>query len=82
MCPCCSEWNPEYAWWMEQGGFFALPNLRGGDEYGEPWHKAAMFEKKQNVFDDFFAAARIPDRQSLHHTRHASPLVDAPTAAC
>ena len=51
------EWNPEYAWWMEQGGFFALPNLRGGDEYGEPWHKAAMFEHKQNVFDDFFAAA-------------------------
>jgi prolyl oligopeptidase len=51
------EWNPEYSWWMEQGGFFALPNLRGGDEYGEPWHKAAMFEHKQNVFDDFFAAA-------------------------
>jgi prolyl oligopeptidase len=51
------EWNPEYAWWMEQGGYFALPNLRGGDEYGEPWHKAAMFEHKQNVFDDWFAAA-------------------------
>jgi prolyl oligopeptidase len=50
-------WNPEYAWWMQQGGWFALPNLRGGDEYGEEWHKAAMFEKKQNVFDDWFAAA-------------------------
>ncbi|MBV8436963.1 MAG: S9 family peptidase [Silvibacterium sp.] len=50
-------WNPEYAWWLEQGGFFALPNLRGGNEYGEPWHKAAMFGNKQNVFDDFFAAA-------------------------
>ena len=50
-------WNPEYAWWLEQGGWFALPNLRGGDEYGESWHKAAMFEKKQNVFDDWFAAA-------------------------
>ena len=50
-------WNAEYAWWLEQGGWFALPNLRGGDEYDEPWHKAAMFEKKQNVFDDWFAAA-------------------------
>jgi prolyl oligopeptidase len=50
-------WNPAYAWWMEQGGWFALPNLRGGDEYGENWHKQAMFEKKQNVFDDWFAAA-------------------------
>lgn len=55
--PMLSTWNPEYAWWMQQGGFFALPNLRGGDEFGEAWHKAAMFGNKQNVFDDFFAAA-------------------------
>ncbi len=55
--PMLSEWNPEYAWWMQQGGFFALPNLRGGNEYGEAWHKAAMFQNKQNAFDDLFAAA-------------------------
>jgi len=50
-------WNPQYAWWMEQGGWFALPNMRGGGEYGQHWHEQAMFEKKQNVFDDWFAAA-------------------------
>lgn len=51
-------WNPMYAWWMEQGGWFAMPNMRGGGEYGEDWHKAGMFDKKQNVFDDWFAATR------------------------
>ncbi len=43
--------------WLEQGGIFAQPNLRGGDEYGEEWHVAGMLEKKQNVFDDFITAA-------------------------
>ena len=51
------EWNARIAWWLQQGGWFALPNLRGGGEYGEDWHEQAMFEKKQNVFDDWFAAA-------------------------
>jgi len=50
-------WNPAYAWWLQQGGWFALPNLRGGGEFGENWHRQAIFEHKQNVFDDWFAAA-------------------------
>ena len=55
--PLKPEFYSRYAAWLDMGGVVAVANLRGGGEYGEEWHKAGMLGKKQNVFDDFIAAA-------------------------
>ncbi len=51
------SFSTNYLWLIEQGGIVAIANLRGGGEYGENWHQAGMKMKKQNVFNDFIAAA-------------------------
>jgi prolyl oligopeptidase len=55
--PLTPTYAPGRTWFIEAGGVFATANLRGGGEYGREWHEAGMFGNKQNVFDDFIAAA-------------------------
>jgi prolyl oligopeptidase len=62
------RFRPEVIAFLERGGVYASANMRGGAEYGEAWHEAGMFEKKQNVFDDFIAAAEY-----LLREKYASP---------
>lgn len=62
------SFNPSRLLWAESGGVVAVPNIRGGGELGENWHRDGMLAKKQNVFDDFLAAAKY-----LIENKYTSP---------
>jgi prolyl oligopeptidase len=84
-----ASWPPAFApfipAWLEMGGIWAWANLRGGSEYGRAWHEAAMFERKQNAFDDFIAAGEYlieegytrPERLAIHGASNGGLLVGA-----
>lgn len=62
------SFSERYFAWMKMGGIVAVPNLRGGGEYGETWHQQGMLDNKQNVFDDFAMAAEY-----LHKNNYSKP---------
>ena len=77
--------SPSRLAWVEMGGLLAIPNLRGGGEYGRDWHQAGTKTNKQNVFDDFIAAAEWlvandytrPDRLAIQGGSSGGLLVSA-----
>ncbi len=81
------EFSPVYAVFLEHGGMIAIPNLRGGGEFGEEWHRGGMLANKQHVFDDFIAAAHYlidhrwtsPDKLAILGGSNGGLLVGAAT---
>ncbi|HXV61371.1 MAG TPA: prolyl oligopeptidase family serine peptidase [Vicinamibacteria bacterium] len=77
------RFDPMALVWVEHGGLYAMANLRGGSEYGEKWHRDGMLENKQNVLDDFIAAAEFlidegytaPDKLAIRGTSNGGLLV-------
>ena len=64
------SYSPLASAFVAQGGVYAQPNLRGGGEFGEKWHKAGMLDNKQRVFEDFFAAAEYLTAQGYTSPAH------------